>query len=460
MATATTIPLGRHFMVDAMSDANVTPNQAVNYCILTLDIRHPTPEQIETASSTLKNMRQKIIKLGEEELKSLFVGKAAGRGIKFKGNVVSNWNDLREAWNSHISLILCQDIYEIMICFFITDGDWMTNKAREIKERLGIVIDSNSPTSSTDDCFVVEILKKKCFYLTWKTFGARRKKGSHGVGLTQKKSLKGHPMGDVTTKDCKTNKFVFQNVQNWEEALCALDPVARMIQEEKDQLPVGDVSYFYYQDVAGVIKSHAERHASNEANAKASSAPRKKLLVPANKAKLDDDDDDSQIMDKCGGLPKTSNTFRAQVGNAEKVTGRQQAPDSIVTTRQQEHERSPAVITTSTHRSDSPKRRASRVSAKDATNDSDIITGTRSMIQVQIDEGVFETEDFGDLSTLRPSVRTEVSRCLFLQFAIVPVCTLLIPSMWFTHCVYRDPRLPLLLTQSKQNWRNTVETRN
>lgn len=424
MAAATTIiPAEHHFRVDAMSEANITKNQAVNYCVLTLDTRHPTAEEIETATTTLTNMRQKIIKMGEEELKSLFVAKAAGRGVKFKGNVVSNWSDLRGAWNSDVSLILCKDLYDIMICFFITDGEWMTNKAREIKERLGIVIDSSndSNTSTDDDCFVLEILRKKCHPLVWKTFGANRKKAGHGVGLTQKKALKNHPMGDMVSKDCKTNKFFFQNVQNW-EVLCSKDPVARMIQEMRDLLPVGDVSAVCYQDVSWCLKKQA-RESSNEATSGASSAPSqsapRKTLLTGRRAKEAtwplSDDDNSEVPNECGG----PSAFRPQDRTVEKATALRQAPDSIVTTYRQV--RSPAVITTSTRLSDSPLRKTLRVSAKDATNDSDIITGTRTMLQVQIDDGVFETQTFGDLSTLRPSLRTEVLRSLFLLVAIIPV---------------------------------------
>lgn len=435
MATATTIiPVDHHFRVDAMNEASITQNQAVNYCVLTLDIRHPTPEQIENATSTLENMRQKIIKMGEGELKSLFVTRAAARGIKLKGNVVSNWNDLRGAWNSHVSLRLCKDIYEIMICFFITDGDWMPNKAREIKERLGIVIDSNSPTSSTDDCFVVEILKKKCFNLTWKTFGAKRKKGGHGVGLTQRKIVKGHPMGDVT-KDCKTNKFFFQNVQNWED-LCAEDPMARMIQDEKDRLPTGDMSRFpCYQDVAWMLKRHEKRLAEGESPAckeLAAGRPKKAIEAASPACKSSSappaegsSDDDSQVPNEYGVLSQKSNAwqrssfFGPKVRTVEKATCPRQAPDSIVTTRQ--HERSPAAITMSTHRPKSPQRKGLSVSAKDATDDLDIINGTSKMLEMQIDGGVFQTEDYGEMSTMRPSFRTEVSHSLFLQVAIVPV---------------------------------------
>jgi hypothetical protein len=428
MAAATTIiPAEHHFRVDAMSEANITKNQAVNYCVLTLDTRHPTAEEIEAATTTLTNMRLKIIKMGEEELKSLFVAKAAVRGVKFKGNVVSNWSDLRGAWNSDVSLILCKDLYDIMICFFITDGEWMTNKAREIKERLGIVIDSSndSDTSTDDDCFVLEILRKKCHPLVWKTFGANRKKAGHGVGLTQKKALKNHPMGDMVSKDCKTNKFFFQNVQNW-EVLCAKDPVARMIQEMRDLLPVGDVSAVCYQDVSWCLKKQARESSNKASKTLLSRCPAKEASWPLS------DDDNSEVPNECGGpSKKNSNTlqgisaFRPQHGTVEKATAIRKAPDSIVTAYR--HVRSPAVITTSTRLSDSPLRKTLRVSAKDATNDSDIITGTRTMLQVQIDDGVFETQTFGDLSTLRPSLRTEVLRSLFLLLAIIPVFTLLTP---------------------------------
>lgn len=371
-----------HFRVDAMSDGKISSNQAVNHCMLTQGIQKPSQDEVAEATRLLENIRSSIIAMGTNELKSLFVRGAAKRGIKHRGNLVSNWKDLCGAWNSHLTLQLCKDLFELMVCFFQTDYNWMTRKAREIKERLNIVID----TTWTDECFVVDILKKKCLNLCWKTFGKGRKVG-HGVGLSQKKTIKGHPMGDLV-KDCKNDRFCYQNVHCW-EVLCTIDPVAKRIQEEKDQLPSGAT---YNPNVEMAIRKHTV---------------------------LKDDDDDSIPPDE--GLRKKGNrepiliTTQAQAGTVEKAppTEALNAPDSVLT----ERDVPPANISMSTRQG--PKRKTlrtkpspqqqQRVSAKEYSNDSDIINGTKTMtMQAELEGEVIQTGDVGDLSTLHPSFCTQV----------------------------------------------------
>lgn len=373
MAAKPSIAIYRHDVITAFP---VTVSQASTHCVMTLGKSAPTKEDVHDAFTTLTGLQRNITGLGEVELKSYVLKAAAEKGIKHAGNPVSSWNALTSEWRDNPKMLLCKDIYEIMVSEFNQKGDWYTEKEKLIRHKLNFKFVEDSHQNG--DSFVVLILKK-CHSNIWKTFGAGRKM-AHKVGLTQKRE-KGHPMG-APPKKTKAEVFCFQNVSGWEE-LCAKDPMANALYQKKKQAGDG----FFEQDVAKAI-----------------------LL-------MDDSDDESIGDPRHGGsnraprLTETSAPKSASTPAASPpalVTAND--PSSLLTKTDSRlrQEGSPNGVTVSyASTASSPTVRKSTVTAQESSNNTDIVRAS-SLVQVDMAEGQVGTNNFDDLSTMKQSCITEV----------------------------------------------------
>ena len=382
MAAQPSIPVYRY---DAMTASPVTLSQASTHCVMTLGLNEPKKEEVQNAFTTLVSLQKNITVWGEVELKSYVLNAAAQRGIKHAGNPVSSWHDLTCEWRDNPRLLLCKDIYEMMVTDFSAKGDWYAEKERLIQHKLDFKLVDDS--HENNDSFVVLILKK-CHSNVWKTFGAGRK-SAHKVGLTQKRE-RCHPMGAAVPRT-KADVFCFQNVAGWED-LCAKDPVASAIWQKKTRAGSG----FFDQDVvrAILLLDDDDEDIPNAMEA------RQRVWVAATVK----DSTTERSVTKVASTPAAS--VLSLIGTND--------PSSVLTKRDYSLRQrdSPAGVTVSnasTATSPTVRNFKSMISAKESSKNADIIRAS-SMVQVEMAEGQVQTNQFDDLSTMRPSCLTEVKR--------------------------------------------------
>jgi hypothetical protein len=186
-------------------------------------------------------------------------------------------------------------------------------------------------------------------------------------------------------------------VAGWED-LCELDPLAMTIWDEKKKN--GDA---FGQDVG-------------RAMVMCTGLDDEDYVAPyGGFGRKMDPEDKIAAVDKSGRrtsfvgrtTPDTTINENDVAANKVEIFGQ---PNSILTERDsQTRRKSPACISTST-RSSSPQRKT-KISAQDSSKDTDIVSAS-TVLELEVPKGTVQTENFDEMSTMRPSGVTEVTKSM------------------------------------------------
>ena len=213
---------------DAISHKLVEEKHGINHCRLKNGIITPSLDQVNEAVVMLTDIRDRVKKYGDVEVKSVFVQLAMEKEIKRidQKAVVCNFSELTGRWKQHSSMTLqlCKQLYEITVEHHTSDSDWLPSVANRMKCNLHLDIEGTNKGKYGN--FIEEIIMEIC-HLSIRKFTYLGRGANTKVGLTQKKD-KNHPMGPPQKG---ITQFQYQNVSGWTD-LCAVDPVARSINQE------------------------------------------------------------------------------------------------------------------------------------------------------------------------------------------------------------------------------------
>lgn len=226
---------------DAIGSAKCTEAQARMHCVESQGLRTPDVTEVYKARILLDSLRDNVNKEAIIQLRSIYVSQARSKGITkaTSNDLIDSIDDLHERWRStKFDVELAKKVFEITALLQNERPLWVDEIAVAVVETLKLNIVGVN-TKKGFKTFVEEIILKVSKPLC-RLFTRPNRNVAHAIGLClHKKNRAVHPMGPPNAAQ-GNNFFQFQHVVGWEK-LCALDPIARAInQDYKDGINQND----------------------------------------------------------------------------------------------------------------------------------------------------------------------------------------------------------------------------